>query len=195
MIKKNIAIFASGSGSNAEVIVKHFKQHSYIDVSCIFTNNKDAYVLQRANKLNIPAYIFVANDIKQNGRIAETLENERIDFIILAGYMKLIPEWMVYKYKNRIVNIHPALLPKYGGKGMYGSHVHEAVINAQESETGITIHIVNNEYDKGGILYQASCPILPNDNPKTLAERIHKLEHQHYPRVIENYILSLNVSK
>ena len=195
MSKKRIAIFASGSGSNAEVITAHFKQHPEIEVRCVLTNNKGAYVLQRAKNLNIPSHVFATEDTKENGKVATILEKENIDIIVLAGYMKLIPEWMVNKYKNRIVNIHPALLPKYGGKGMYGLHVHEAVLKAQESETGITIHIVNNEYDRGSILYQSTCPILPNDNPDTLAKRVHKLEHQHYAQVIEKHILNLNDSK
>lgn len=190
MSKKKIAIFASGSGSNAEVIATYFKQHSQIEVSCILTNNPDAFVLKRAKKLGIPTYIFTRNELKANECVSTILNKEEIDYIVLAGYMKLIPEWMVNKYQNRILNIHPALLPKYGGKGMYGLHVHSAVIDAQELESGITIHLVNIEYDKGEILYQAKCPVLSEDTPETLAERVHQLEHLHYPQIIEKHILN-----
>jgi phosphoribosylglycinamide formyltransferase-1 len=117
--------------------------------------------------------------------------HEGIDFIVLAGYMKLIPEWIVFRYKDKIVNIHPALLPKYGGKGMYGNHVHEAVIAAGETESGITIHLVNSKYDEGKILFQTTCPVSPDETPETLATKIHRLEHRHYPIVIEQYISKL----
>lgn len=191
---KNIAIFASGSGSNAEEIIKYFDNHNYIKTCCILSNRKDAFVHQRAKKLEIPSFWFTKNEITPNGRVAEILEKFKTDYIILAGYMLFIPEWITTTYGNRILNIHPALLPKYGGKGMYGEHVHNAVIVAGEKESGITIHLVNNEYDKGSILFQQHCNISPTDTPDTLAEKIHQMEHEFYPKIIEQYIIQQNKS-
>lgn len=185
----NIAIFASGSGSNAEIIANYFNFSAQVKVGCFLSNNPDAPVLQRAKRLKIPAFTFNQSEIGINGKVHEILIDAEIDFIILAGYMKLIPEWLVFRYKDRLINIHPALLPKFGGKGMYGLRVHEAVIAAGEKETGITIHLVNSEYDKGKILFQAKCPVEPNDTPELLAQRVHQLEHKYYAKTIEEYIL------
>jgi len=186
----NIAIFASGSGSNAEEIIKHFKDNPYIKVCCVLSNKKDAYVHQRAKNYNIPSYSFDNSEIADNeSKVFEILTEFEINYIVLAGYLKLIPDWIIEMYPNRILNIHPALLPKFGGKGMYGINVHKAVIAKGEKESGITIHLVNSEYDKGKILFQDKCPVLPDDTPESLAMKIHSLEHRNYPKLIESFIL------
>jgi phosphoribosylglycinamide formyltransferase-1 len=192
MKQTNIAIFASGAGSNAEILVNYFNFNPRIRIACILTNNPQAQVLERAQRLKVHSYTFTNSDTDINGKVHEVFVNEGVGFVVLAGYMKLIPEWMVFRFKDRIINIHPALLPKYGGKGMYGNRVHEAVIAAGEKESGITIHLVNSEYDKGKILFQTTCPISPDDTPETLATKIHRLEHRHYPVVIEKYIGGLD---
>lgn len=183
-----LAIFASGSGTNAEAIMKRFVGHKSIRVELILTNKKDAGVIARAERLRVPCQVFNKTQLEE-GWLLEPLKNHSIDYIILAGFLLKIPVSLIQVFPNRICNIHPALLPKYGGKGMYGHHVHEAVINAGEKESGITIHLVNEEYDKGRILFQATCPVLPEDSPDDLASRIHKLEHEHYPRVVEEFVL------
>lgn len=188
----NIAIFASGSGTNAEAIIKYFQNQDSIKVQCILSNKEDAFVHQRAKNLKIPSFSFTKNEMTENGKVSEILESLNIDYIILAGYMLLIPEWIIKRFNNRIINIHPALLPKYGGKGMYGSRVHHAVIEAGEHESGITIHLVNNEYDKGEILFQKKCNILLGETPDSLAVKIHQLEHEYYPKIIEQYIVHNN---
>lgn len=182
----NLAIFASGSGTNAENIVNYFSNHEQINVSLIISNKPNAYVLQRAEKLNVPSKVFDRTAFSQPDFLEE-LEN--IDYIILAGFLWLIPGYLIEAFPNKIINIHPALLPNYGGKGMYGSHVHEAVIKAGEKESGITIHLVNEEYDKGVHLFQAKCVVGEEDTPDTLAQKIHELEHTHFPKEIETYIL------
>lgn len=184
--KTNIAIFASGSGTNAENIGNHFLDHQQICVSQILTNKADAFVLERAKKLNIPSSVFSKPDF-QDSSFLQFLES--VDYIILAGFLWLIPEYLIKAFPNKIINIHPALLPKYGGKGMYGHHVHEAVIDAKEEESGITIHLVNEKYDEGEILFQAKCEINDQDTPESLASKIHELEQKHFPKVIEEYIL------
>jgi len=183
----NIAIFASGSGSNAENIINHFKGGNLAQVVLVLSENKDAFVFERARKLNIPAVLFSIDDFK-NGRILSTLKQYNVDFIVLAGFLKLFPHQIIEEFPQKIVNIHPALLPKYGGKGMYGDRVHKAVIEAGENESGITIHYVNNYYDEGGIIFQAKCQVLPNDKPEDLAQRVHKLEYEHFPKVIEKLL-------
>ncbi len=185
-----IAIFASGSGSNAENIATHFAARKDIMVSYILSNKPDAYVLERARKLNIPTLVFNRQEFYETDHILQFMRNESIDWIILAGFLWLIPEYMVDAYPGRIINIHPALLPKYGGKGMYGERVHQAVIDSGDKESGITIHIVNKEYDKGSIIFQARCKVDPSDTPETLAAKVHKLEYAHFPEVIEKQILS-----
>lgn len=182
-----LAIFASGSGTNAENIVKYFQNDERVKISRIFTNRPDAFVLERAKSLEIPASVFSREEFR-NPAFLEKLKN--IDYIILAGFLWLIPEYLIEAFPNKILNIHPALLPKFGGKGMYGDKVHEAVISSAESESGITIHLVNEEYDKGKILFQAKCDIETNDTPESLASKIHELEYAHFPRIIEEYILS-----
>lgn len=183
----NIAIFASGSGSNAERIINYFKNNNNIKIKLIVSNKNDAYVLQRAKNHNIPSYILTKEDF-QNDTITDILKINSIDFIVLAGFLLKIAPEVVALYPNKIVNIHPALLPKYGGKGMYGMNVHKAIINAKEKESGITIHYVNEHYDEGNIIFQAKCDIAINDTPEVLAEKIHHLEHEYFPLVIENIL-------
>lgn len=186
---KKIAIFASGSGSNAENIIRYFAQKPEICVKKIYCNVPDAYVLERAKKYQIPTVIFNRQEFRDPEKILRQLQQEETDFIILAGFLWLLPPCITAAYPNRIINIHPALLPLYGGKGMYGHHVHEAVIAAGEKESGITIHYVNDHYDEGDPIFQAKCPVLPGDTADTLAARIHELEYQHFPRVIEETLL------
>lgn len=183
----NIAIFASGSGSNAENIAKHFLSNPKFKITLIATENSNAFVLERAMRLGIPTFLFTMDELR-NGSVLSKLIEQKIDFIVLAGFLKMVPVEMVRHFNNRIVNIHPALLPKYGGKGMYGDRVHKAVIAAGETESGITIHYVNEHYDEGDIIFQARCPVLPNDTPETLAQRVHELEWEHYPKVIETLL-------
>ena len=188
-MKTSIAIFASGSGTNAEEIIRYFKNHEGIEVSLILSNNPDAYVLNRAKNHNIPAFVFDRNSFYKETSVDEVLEKYGIDFIVLAGFMWLMPGRIVRKFSDKMVNIHPALLPAYGGKGMYGMHVHEAVVKNRDTQTGITIHLVNEEYDKGKILYQATCPVDPADTPEEVAAKVHALEYAYYPSVIEKAIL------
>ncbi|MEW5845119.1 MAG: phosphoribosylglycinamide formyltransferase [Bacteroidota bacterium] len=183
----NVAIFASGSGSNAENIAKYFSQNPTVNIALIATENPNAYVLERAKRLQIPTYQFSVEELK-SGMVLLKLKEMKIDFIVLAGFLKMVPSEMVQYFSNRIVNIHPALLPKYGGKGMYGDRVHKAVIAAGEKESGITIHYVNEHYDEGDVIFQACCEVLPTDTPETLAQRVHQLEWEYYPKVIERLI-------
>jgi len=188
-VKSKIAIFASGSGTNAEEIIKYFQSHESISVSLILSNNPKAFVLQRAEKHKIPHFVFDRHVFYKEKTVDEVLRLNGIDFIVLAGFMWLVPERFVKNYPKQIVNIHPALLPKYGGKGMYGSFVHEAVVKNKEEESGITIHWVNEDYDEGSIIYQAKCKINPGDKADDVANKIHKLEHEHYPKIIEKVIV------
>ncbi|MCR5298883.1 MAG: phosphoribosylglycinamide formyltransferase [Paludibacteraceae bacterium] len=188
----NIAIFASGNGSNAENILKHFEGKGDVaKIRVVMCNNAKAYVLERAAKYGVPTVVFSKKEMEESEKVEETLEGYGIDFIVLSGFMLKIPEKMVRKYPNRIVNIHPALLPKYGGKGMYGDHVHEAVLAAGEKESGITIHYANEQYDSGDILFQATCPVEKGDTVETLAQRVHQLEYAHFPSVIEETVEKL----
>jgi len=186
-----IAIFASGSGSNAEKICEYFSERTDVEVSLILTNNPQAGVIQRARKLHIPVVIFDRKTFYETERILQLLQNDHTDFIVLAGFMMLIPTFLVQSYAGKMVNIHPALLPKYGGKGMYGHFVHEAVVAAKEKESGITIHFVNEHYDEGNIIFQATCEVSESDSADDVAEKIHVLEHQYYPKVIDEIITKL----
>lgn len=188
-MKSNIAIFASGSGTNAEEIIRHFQNHESISVSLILSNNRNAFVLQRAENHQIPHYVFSRNTFYKEKIVDEVLRLNKIDFIVLAGFMWLIPERFVKNYPNKIVNIHPALLPKYGGKGMYGSYVHKAVVKNKEKESGISIHWVNEEYDEGNIIFQAKCKVDAKDSADDVAKKVHQLEYEHYPKIIEKVIL------
>ncbi len=185
----NIAIFASGSGSNAENIISHFKNNTKISVSAVFCNSPDAFVIQRAHKLQVPCHIFGRKDLYENSKVLDLLKSHNINWIILAGFLWKIPESLTNNYPSHIINIHPALLPRFGGKGMYGHHVHQAVIDAREKESGITIHYVNENYDEGNTIFQARCVVEENDTPDTLAAKIHHLEQLHFPRVIEEVII------
>jgi phosphoribosylglycinamide formyltransferase-1 len=182
--KCKLAIFASGSGSNAEAIIKHFIAHPAIEVSVIYSNNADAFVLERARKYNITSKLFTRSEFVEPNFKAQLIAGD-YDLVILAGFMWLVPPAIVSALNNKIINIHPALLPKYGGKGMYGHFVHDAVVLNNETESGITIHYVNKQYDEGDIIFQAKCEVLANDTADSLAEKIHLLEHQHYPAVIQ----------
>lgn len=184
MSKKRIAIFASGSGSNAEKIAEYFINATEIEISLILSNNPQAGVIARARKFHIPVVLFDKKVFYETNRIVEILQNEYIDLVVLAGFMMLIPTEMVKAFPNKIINIHPALLPKYGGKGMYGHFVHEAVVAAKEAASGITIHFVNEQYDEGAIIFQATCSVLPTDTPEDVATKVRMLEHRHYPEVI-----------
>lgn len=187
---KRIAILASGSGSNAQRLVEHFRGHAAAEVVLIGCDQPNAGVLQRAWDLGVPSYLFNGAQLK-DGTVLRELQDLRVDLIVLAGFLRLVPATMVKAFPGRIANIHPALLPKYGGKGMYGQRVHEAVIAAGERESGITIHLVNEHYDEGEHLLQARCPVLSEDTPETLAQRIHTLEHAHLPRMVEELIGTL----
>jgi len=186
---KNIAIFASGNGTNAERIAAYFADNPEIQVRIILTNNPKAFVLERAKKLNIPSFVFDRNTFYKTDEVLQVLLRNQTDLVVLAGFMWLVPEYLINAFRGKIINIHPALLPKYGGKGMYGSHVHEAVIKNREKTSGITIHFVNEKYDDGQIILQKEIPVLENDTPDTLAARIHELEYEYYPKVIEELLM------
>jgi len=188
LVKKRIAIFASGSGSNAQKLMEHFKRSTDTEISLVLTNNADAYVLQRADNFEIPSHIFDKNEFYKTEEIIDLLKNLDIDLIVLAGFLWLVPKNLIAAYPGRIVNIHPAILPKFGGKGMYGDNVHNAVIAAGESEGGITIHYVNENYDEGEYIYQARYKIDKNDNLEMVKFKGQQLEHLHYPRIVESIV-------
>lgn len=190
-MKKRIAIFASGSGSNAQKIMEHFKRSTEAEVALVLTNNQDAYVLQRADSFEIPSHIFDRHEFYQTDEVLNLLKNLDIDLIVLAGFLWLIPQNLLKEYPGRIINIHPALLPKYGGKGMYGDKVHQAVMEANEPEGGITIHYVNENYDEGEFIYQARYRIEEGDNLEMIKFKGQQLEHQHYPRIVEGLVRKL----
>jgi len=188
-IQYKLAIFASGSGTNAENIIRYFSNMKGIEISLIFTNNPNAGVIERAKKYQVPIHIFTKNDLYQNSKVKKILQNHKIDYIILAGFLWLIPEDILSLYPEKIVNIHPALLPKYGGKGMFGNKVHQAVKSNEEIESGITIHYVNQNYDEGDIIFQAKCKIDPrSDSVEEIAKKIHELEYQYYPKIIKKLL-------
>lgn len=188
---KHIAIFASGAGSNAKKIIEHFRGHPNIKVSLVVCNKPGAGVLQHALNNHVPYLIIDKEKFITGDGYVRDLKEACIDFIVLAGFLWKIPKVLVEAYPNRIINIHPALLPNFGGKGMYGAHVHEAVINSGDLKSGITIHYVDEKYDNGDIIFQAYCNIDEHDNASILAEKIHRLEHEFFPRVIEKCVLSL----
>jgi phosphoribosylglycinamide formyltransferase-1 len=187
---KNIAVFASGSGTNAQNIAEYFMADQDICVALILSNKPDAYVLERAKKLNIPSVVFNRSDFYESEMILDTLHQNKIDFIVLAGFLWLIPDYLLKAYSGRMINIHPALLPKYGGKGMFGDKVHQAVIQSGDKQTGITIHYVNDHYDEGEIIFQDCINILPEDSAESIAKKVHALEYKHFPRVIKEIIRS-----
>jgi phosphoribosylglycinamide formyltransferase-1 len=188
---RSIAIFASGSGTNTENIIKYFSTKNNVKVSIVLSNRSDAVVLERAARLGVPSIFFDREEFYNTDKVLRYLVLSKADFIVLAGFLWLVPDNILRKYENRIINIHPALLPKYGGKGMYGDKVHKAVIRNGDKESGITIHYVNEAYDEGDIIFQAKCTVEPGDTPESLAQRVHALEYQHYPRVIEELIQQL----
>ncbi|MAZ93539.1 MAG: phosphoribosylglycinamide formyltransferase [Lentimicrobiaceae bacterium] len=185
---KNIVIFASGNGTNAERIVTYFENDNSIATSCIFTNNPEAGVIERAKKLTIKTHIFNREDFYKTEQVLNLIKSYNPNLIVLAGFLWLIPENMINGYTGKIINIHPALLPKFGGKGMYGLNVHRAVIDASESESGITIHYVNKYYDDGQVIFQKSCKLDTGETPTSLANKIHKLEHKYFPEVINELL-------
>ncbi|MGV3546372.1 MAG: phosphoribosylglycinamide formyltransferase [Pedobacter sp.] len=187
-MKKRIAIFASGSGSNAQKIMEHFKRSTEAEVALVLTNNPESYVLQRADSFEIPSHVFDRHEFYQTDEVLDLLKNLDIDLIVLAGFLWLIPENLLKEYPGRMINIHPALLPKYGGKGMYGDRVHKAVLEAGEPEGGITIHYVNEHYDEGEFIYQAKYRIDKGDNLEMVKFKGQQLEHLHYPRIVETLI-------
>jgi len=187
---KNIAIFASGTGTNAQKIIDYFQGHPNIHVDCIVSNKRKAGVIQIARNEGIPYILITKESFKESEQLVGQLNNRNIDLIVLAGFLWLIPEYLVKAFPNRIVNIHPALLPKFGGKGMYGMHVHEAVQAAGETESGITIHYVNEHYDEGQIIFQARCPVESTDSPEVISQKVRQLEHEHFAQVIESVLTS-----
>lgn len=189
---KRIAIFASGSGSNAQRIMEHFKRNKEMEVALVLCNKPDAYVLQRADNFEVPTHVFTKDELLHTNSIDNLLKNLEIDILVLAGFMWLLPERFIQNYPKRIVNIHPALLPKHGGAGMYGRKVHESVLKAKDPETGITIHYVNENFDEGEIIYQSRCTVDKNDDLEKLAYKVHQLEHIHYPKIIEDLLKKLD---
>ena len=185
---KNIAILASGAGTNAENIYQYFQTNKNVSIKLILTNNHNAGIIRRAKRLNIETIIFSKDQFYKSNDVISILTDNKIDLIVLAGFLWLIPNSIIQAFPNKIINIHPALLPKYGGKGMYGMHVHKAIIENNETESGISIHLVNEKYDEGKILYQAKCKITPSDSPESLAEKIHSLEYKYFPEIINNFI-------
>lgn len=184
---RKIAILASGNGTNAEKIITHFKDSAKAEIAVVASNKKEAYVLERAKKHGIPFFSFSKVEMEE-GKVAEKLLQLHIDLIVLAGFLLKVPEHLIEAFPDRIINIHPALLPKFGGKGMYGSFVHQAVKEKGELTTGITIHLVNNHYDEGRIIFQDSVEIMPEDSPEDIAEKVHALEHKYYPKIIESLL-------
>jgi phosphoribosylglycinamide formyltransferase-1 len=186
---KKIVIFASGSGTNAENIIQHFKSTTIGTVVSVFTNNPNAYVIDRAKKFQIPVEIFTKTDLEQ-GKVLQILDAFQPDLIVLAGFLLKFPKSIVDSYPKNIINVHPALLPKFGGKGMYGMNVHKAIVENKEKETGITIHFVNESYDEGDIIFQKKVTVLITDTPEVVAEKIHELEQRYFPSVIEKLLTS-----
>jgi len=180
-----IALFASGSGSNAENIVRYFSTSEKFVFPLIISNKADAFVHERAKKLHIPSFTFQKEDFSAGDAILSFLKVHEIDYIVLAGFLLKIPQVLIDAFPNKIINIHPALLPKYGGKGMYGHHVHQAVADSGDTESGITIHYVNSNYDEGNTVFQAKCPVLPSDTSDMIADKVHVLEYEHYPKIID----------
>jgi len=185
---KRIALFASGSGSNAEKIAQYFADDADVEISLVLSNNPKAGVIERMRQLHIPVLLFDRQTFYETERITNILQKQSIDLIVLAGFMWLMPGGLVRAFPDKIINIHPALLPKFGGKGMYGHFVHEAVVANGETESGITIHYVNERYDEGAPIFQATCILSPTDTPDDVARKVQQLEHEHYPRVVASVL-------
>lgn len=184
----NIAIFVSGSGSNCENIIQYFQHNKQVHIALVVSNRSDAYALVRAKKLNVPTAVLPKADFNNKDKVLKFMADYRIDFIVLAGFLLMIPDWLISVYQRRMINLHPALLPKFGGMGMYGHHVHEAVRKANETETGMTVHWVSTVCDGGEIIAQFHTPITPDDTPDDIAGKEHILEMEHFPRVIETIL-------
>lgn len=184
----NIAIFVSGSGSNCENIIQYFQHNEQVHIALVVSNRSDAYALVRAKKLNVPTAVLPKADFNNKDKVLKLMADYRIDFIVLAGFLLMIPDWLISVYQRRMINLHPALLPKFGGMGMYGHHVHEAVRKANETETGMTVHWVSTVCDGGEIIAQFRTPITPDDTPGDIADKEHILEMEHFPRVIETIL-------
>lgn len=184
-----IALFASGSGSNVQNIAEYFSDNEYVVVDSVWTNNPNAYVLERAKKLQLKSFVFGKEELNDTNKMVEMLKERQIDLIVLAGFLWLIPAKLIRNFT--IINIHPALLPKYGGKGMYGMKVHQAVVESKDTESGITVHFVNEKYDDGKIILQEKCEVLPTDSAEDVAEKIHQLEYRYFPVAIEKVLADL----
>lgn len=184
----NIAIFVSGSGSNCENIICYFSNRNDVNIKLVISNRADAYALVRAKNLNVESVVIPKSDFGKQTEVLNLLRNHEINFIVLAGFLLMIPDWLINAYPRRMINLHPALLPKFGGKGMYGHHVHEAVKAAGETETGMTVHWVSNVCDGGEIIEQFRTPLTPNDTPDTIADKEHVLEMEHFPQIIERVL-------
>ena len=186
--KKKIVIFASGNGTNAENIIKYFQDSGKAEVAAVFSNNRAAKVLRKAHDLNVRALHFDRDALYGSKEVLHVLQDLRPDLIVLAGFLWIFPENILKRFVNKVINIHPALLPKYGGKGMYGAKVHQAVLESKDLETGISIHFVNEKYDEGKLIFQAVTAIKPTDSAEDIAEKIHTLEYEHFPKVIEKLL-------
>ncbi|WP_439185284.1 phosphoribosylglycinamide formyltransferase [Carboxylicivirga taeanensis] len=185
---KKIVLFASGSGSNVENIVNYFKENPKVEITKVYTNNPNAYVIERCKELGLPCFVFGRKDFRENLLVLEDLRAIEPDLIVLAGFLWLVPKEYIKAFPDQIINIHPALLPKYGGKGMYGQHVHEAVVANRESESGITIHFVNERYDEGNTICQARCEVLSTDTAEDVAKKVHALEYEYFPKTIQELL-------
>ncbi|MBN1925430.1 MAG: phosphoribosylglycinamide formyltransferase [Prolixibacteraceae bacterium] len=190
---KKIALFASGSGTNVQNIIEYFADNEIIDVDSVWCNNPKAYVLERAAKSKIDAFVFTREQFYQTNEVLHKLKERNVNLIVLAGFLWLIPVELIKNFT--IINIHPALLPKYGGKGMYGMKVHQAVVENKDKESGISVHYVNENYDEGKLIFQARCDVAPEDSPEAVAEKVHKLEYQHFPKVIETVLMENHQEK
>lgn len=188
----NIAIFASGNGTNCENIIRYFTDHKDININLVISNKKDAYVLTRASKYNVHCKVLTKAEINNAEIMLSLLKENDINFIVLAGFLLMIPDFLIENFENRIINIHPSLLPKFGGKGMYGHYVHEAVKAAKETETGITIHFVSNVCDGGAIIKQYTTPLTENDTVEVIESKVHELEQKYFPKTIEDVVLKMN---
>jgi phosphoribosylglycinamide formyltransferase-1 len=186
MKAKRIALFASGSGSNVQNILEYFSDNKKVVVDSVWTNNPDAFVLERVRKYNVESFVFTKNEFRNTNKIVDSLKKRDVDLVVLAGFLWLIPVNLIQNFK--IINIHPALLPKYGGKGMFGINVHRAVIENKEKESGISVHFVNEKYDEGKIIFQAKVKIAPDDKPEDVASKVHDLEYKYFPEVIEKVL-------
>ena len=187
-MSENIAIFASGNGTNAENIIRHFRNSALADVTLVLTDRENAFVLERVRSLNVPFACINKAEWTDGTVVLSLLQDRGIGFIVLAGFLAHVPDCILHAYPNKIINIHPSLLPKVGGRGMYGNRVHETVVASGETETGITIHYLNERFDEGEIIVQHKCPVLPQDTVDDVAKKVHALEYEYYPKTIESLL-------